>query len=251
MDCGFHGFSFESKIMNLDHFFLIRMKEGDSHSLLQIPKEYDINPEVDSTKKLILMKKPLKQYTGDALHYPLRGKDKSCLDANGEHPFSIRLVKIQATSGSNSPGTFQYFITNLPESEYPIDDIQSLYKSRWEIETAFLELKQSARLQAVHARKIDSVKQKIWARLTLCNLCSAAIQYAEACRLAPRRPPKKKTRINRKFAFEMLRMFFNFEILDEEYVLRQIWKRTSQLKPDRHFKRHTQRKPDSNQHRML
>ncbi len=39
MDCGFHGFSLESKIMNLDHFFLIRMKEGDSHSLLQIPEE--------------------------------------------------------------------------------------------------------------------------------------------------------------------------------------------------------------------
>lgn len=163
MDCGFHGFSFESKIMNLDHFFLIRMKEGDSHSLLQIPKEYDINPEVDSTKKLILMKKPLKQYTGDALHYPLRGKDRSCLDANGEHPFSIRLVKIQAPAGSNSPEPFQYFITNLPESEYPIDDIQSLYKSRWEIETAFLDLKQSAGLQAVHARKIDSVSShKEW-----------------------------------------------------------------------------------------
>ncbi len=95
MDRGFHGFSFEIKIMEMGHLFLIRMKKRDYQSLLQIPEEYDIDSEVDITKNLILVKKYLAQYKGDVLHYPLRGKDKTCLEPNGERDFSIRLLKLQ------------------------------------------------------------------------------------------------------------------------------------------------------------
>ena len=90
MDRGFHGFSFEKAIMDLVQLFLIRLKKRDYQALLQIAEEYDIDPEVDITKNLILVKKNLAKYKGDALHYPLRGKDKSCLDANGECNFTIR-----------------------------------------------------------------------------------------------------------------------------------------------------------------
>ena len=251
MDRGFHGFSFEIKIMEMGHLFLIRMKKRDYQSLLQIPEEYDMDSEVDITKNLILVKKYLAQYKGDVLHYPLRGKDKTCLEPNGERDFSIRLLKLQTDPGSDATEPCQYFITNLPESEFSKEDIRDLYKSRWAVETGFLELKYSSGLQAVHARKMDAVKQEIWARLTLCNLCSAALAYCEEHRPVPSKPPKCKTVLNRKFAYELLRKYFNYEILEEEYLLRQIWKHKSQVKPGRYFSRHTQRKPDSNQHRIL
>ncbi len=76
-------------------------------------REYDIDSEVDITKNLILVKKYLAQYKGDALHYPLRGKDKTCLEPNGERDFSIRLLKLQTDPGSDATEPCQYFITNL------------------------------------------------------------------------------------------------------------------------------------------
>lgn len=251
MDRGFHGFSFEKKIMDMGHLFHIRMKQRDYQSLLQIREEFDNDPMVDITKNLILTGKYRKKYEGDALHYQLRGRDKSCPGANGECSYSVRLLKLRTDYRSDAEEPYQYFVTNLPEDEFSIDDILSLYKSTWSIETGFLELKHNAGLQVIHARKMDLVIQEVWARLTLCNMCSASVSYCEAHRPAPKKPPKRKTMLNRKFAFEILRKYFNYEILDEEYVLRQIWKHTSQVKPDRHFKRHTQRKPDSNQHRIL
>lgn len=98
---------------------------------------------------------------------------------------------------------------------------------------------------------MDAVKQEIWARLTFCNLCSTGVTYCEIHQPAPRKQPKRKTVLNRKFAFELLRKFFNYEFLDEEYLLRQIWKHKSQVKEGRYFDRHTQRKPDSNQHQIM
>ncbi len=59
MDRGFHGFSFEKAIMDLAQLFLIRLKKRDYQALLQLAEEYDIDPEVDITKNLILVKKNL------------------------------------------------------------------------------------------------------------------------------------------------------------------------------------------------
>lgn len=251
MDRGFHGFSFECAIMDKNQLFLIRMKKRDYQSLLQIREEYDIDPAVDITKNLILVGKYLKQYKGDALHYPLRGKDKSCLGPDGKRNYTVRLLKLKTDFRPDAAEPYQYFVTNLPEDEFTRQDILDLYKSRWSVETGFQELKYSTGLQAVHARKMDAVNQEVWVRLTLCNLCSAGVAYCEEHRPAPKKPPRRKTVLNRKYAFELLRKFFNYEILEEEYVIREIWKHTSQIKPGRYYKRHTQRKPDSNQHRIL
>ncbi|MBS6115926.1 transposase [Thomasclavelia spiroformis] len=42
---------------------------------------------------------------------------------------------------------------------------------RWEIETAFRELKYTIRLNAFHAKKRKLIKQEIYARLILHNFC--------------------------------------------------------------------------------
>ncbi len=106
----------------------------------------------------------------------------------------MRLNPISTSSPTTDPRSdaiepYQYFITNLPESEFSKEDIRDLYKSRWAVETGFLELKYTTGLQAVHARKMDAVKQEIWARLILCNLCSAALAYCEVNRPVPSKPP--------------------------------------------------------------
>lgn len=115
----------------------------------------------------------------------------------------------------------------------------------------FQELKYATVLQAVRAQKMDALNQEVWVRLTLCNLCSAGLAFCEAHRPVPEKSPKRETVLNRKYAFELLRKLFNYEILEEEYVIREICKHTSQIKPDRYYTRYIQCKPDSNQHRIL
>ena len=44
---------------------------------------------------------------------------------------------------------------------------------RWGIETSFRELKYSVGLTHFHSKKLDYIKQEIWARLILYNFCEA------------------------------------------------------------------------------
>ena len=46
-----------------------------------------------------------------------------------------------------------------------------IYHLRWGIETSFRELKYSIGLTSFHARKVDYIKQEVFARLLLYNYC--------------------------------------------------------------------------------
>jgi len=51
--------------------------------------------------------------------------------------------------------------------------IKEIYALRWGIETSFRELKYAIGLSNFHAKKVAYIKQEIFARLTLYNLCQA------------------------------------------------------------------------------
>ncbi len=252
MDRGFHSFKLEYELNKMDHYYLIRLKEKDFYSLFGIPKEYDIDSEIDITVNRVLTTKYPKRYRGDALHHRYCGKDKSFLDENGECKMTFRLVKIEvpAPVDDEDQGKYQYFITNIPYEELSIDDIKLIYGSRWLVETSYLELKYYVGKLAIHARKMNSIYQEIYAALDLYNLSNAVIQYCELHRPEPKRNLKYKYRLNRKYAFEICRDFFNYKILDEDYLIQRILKHKTPIKPTRYFKRRTIRKADSNQHRL-
>ena len=53
---------------------------------------------------------------------------------------------------------------------------------RWGIETSFRQLKHTVGLIDFHSKKIESIKQEIWARLIMFNFCSAiekTVQHKE------------------------------------------------------------------------
>ena len=50
-----------------------------------------------------------------------------------------------------------------------------MYHLRWGIETSFRELKYAVGLINFHAKKVDYIKQEIFARLTMYNYCEAII----------------------------------------------------------------------------
>ncbi|WP_143356988.1 transposase [Ileibacterium valens] len=85
-------------------------------------------------------------------------------DENGEFEFTARLLRIGVDDG-----TYEELITNLSEDEYPLKRITSLYKSRWFIERGYENLKYGVEIQLIYARKMDLVKQEVYAGMTLHN----------------------------------------------------------------------------------
>ena len=83
------------------------------------------------------------------------------------YPINLRVVRFQIGEDS-----YESIITNLPE-EFTPDKIKELYHMRWGIETSFRELKYAIGLTSFHAKKVEYIKQEIFARLILYNFCEA------------------------------------------------------------------------------
>ena len=79
---------------------------------------------------------------------------------------SLRVVRFKLADGS-----YQAIITNLDRDEFPLEEVKYLYKLRWGIESAFRQLKHVVGLNYSHAKKVDSIKQEIFACLLLHNFC--------------------------------------------------------------------------------
>lgn len=79
-------------------------------------------------------------------------------------PFRIARFKI-------SDENYEVVVTNLDRSQFPSKNLKEIYQLRWGIETSFRELKYAIGLTSFHAKKVDYIKQEIFARLTLYNYC--------------------------------------------------------------------------------
>ena len=70
-----------------------------------------------------------------------------------------------------SENTYETIITNLDEHEFDANMIKELYHMRWGIETSFRELKYAVGLVNFHAKKVEFIKQEVFAKLTMHNFC--------------------------------------------------------------------------------
>ena len=68
-------------------------------------------------------------------------------------------------------GTYICIATNLSEEEFPLEEINKLYRMRWSEETSFRELKYTIGLITWHSSKYDGILQEIDARMILYNFC--------------------------------------------------------------------------------
>ena len=93
---------------------------------------------------------------------------------NPYYPVKYRAVRFKIDGAEE----YESVITNLDKDKFPADEIKKLYNLRWGIEISFRHLKYSADLSAIHARNRNSIRQEIWARILLYNLCMIMIQEA-------------------------------------------------------------------------
>ena len=89
-----------------------------------------------------------------------------------DYPISFRIARFKIADDS-----YETVITNLDRFCFSAEKLKELYHLRWGIETSFRELKYAIGLTSFHAKKVDYIKQEIFARLALYNYCELITTY--------------------------------------------------------------------------
>ena len=101
---------------------------------------------------------------------------------------------------------YECLITNLPAWEFPKEKLKEIYHLRWGIETAFCQLKYSVSMAAFHAKKVEYIKQEIYARLILFNFSKSVSSHASVSK-NKRKKYKHAYKINFNMAVHICRLF--------------------------------------------
>ena len=86
--------------------------------------------------------------------------------SEGTYTLKFRIARFQV-----SDENYEVVVTNLDRYQFSSKSLKEIYRLRWGIETSFRELKYAIGLTSFHAKKVDYIKQEIFARLTLYNYC--------------------------------------------------------------------------------
>ena len=167
---------------NMEHIikagqkFLIRVQ--DIHSSSGMLKKFNLpDSEFDLDVETVLTTKATNEVKAHPEKYRFLS-NFSIFDFvsknNPYYPVKYRVVRFKIDGNEE----YESIITNLDRTHFPAEEIKKLYNLRWGIEISFRHLKYSADLSAIHARIRNSVRQEIWARILLYNLCMIMIQEA-------------------------------------------------------------------------
>ena len=166
-DRGYEAYNIFAHAEQRGMYYLVRVKDvgsrGGMASSFPLPqtKEFDTEVNLMLTRKYINRTKACLGYKFLSASSPF-----DYLSQNKFYPISLRVVRFAIDAD-----TYECVITNLSKKEFPPDELKKLYGMRWGIETAFRELKYAIGLSCFHAKKLDSIKQEIFARLILYNFC--------------------------------------------------------------------------------
>lgn len=231
-DRGYESFNLLAQIQQLGQRFLIRVRDSNgivSGLLLPSSDAFDCCFSLKLTSKRTKQTKLLFQ---DRNHfkYVQPGKlDFSALPLDNDSFFTLhfRVVRFRL-----SGDRFETIITNLDPDAFPSDEIKTIYNKRWGIETSFRKLKYTLGLLSFHAKKVEYIRQEIFARLIMYNFCELITSHI-TIRKANR---KYAYQANFSAAVHICRQFFRGNV-SPPCVEDLISKYISPIRPDRSFPR--------------
>ena len=166
-DRGYENYNIIAHAINEDWKYVIRIKDVKSNgiaSALNLPADKTFDTDIN----LKLTRKQTKATKAAGYKFmPANQKfDFLPLKSNDIYPLSFRIARFAI-----SEEHYEVVITNLDRLEFPVEKLKEIYELRWGIETSFRELKYAIGLTSFHARKVNYIKQEIFARLLLYNYC--------------------------------------------------------------------------------
>jgi len=105
----------------------------------------------------------------------------STRDRQRQHPVTVRVIEYTIDDGREQAGPFRLITTILDHRKAPAADLAGAYTQRWEIETAFDELKthQRGARAVLRSKSPDLVTQEIWGHLC-CHYAIRALMFDAA-----------------------------------------------------------------------
>lgn len=168
-DRGFCSYNVFAHAMENHASFLIRAKDVFTFRLLEediSDREFDLSLRrifcrTHSRKKLLHPEwADLYKFVCADIDFDYISKE------NPEYPMQLRVVRFKI-----SEDIYENIITNLPEEEFPLEEIKKLYNLRWGIELSFRDLKQTIATEQFHCKNRKYIGMEIYARMILYNFC--------------------------------------------------------------------------------
>ena len=173
-DRGYESFNIFAHLILKGMYFVIRMKKINSNGILSA---YDLpDSEFDTHIRTTLTRRHTKETLGNPNTYTILqpSTDFDFLDENCMYyDIEFRIVRIRLDNG-----TYICIATNLSE-EFPLEEINKLYRMRWSEETSFRELKYTIGLINWHSSKYDGILLEINAHMILYNFCELVTSHAK------------------------------------------------------------------------
>ena len=139
----------------------------------------------------------------------------------------FRIVRFEISEAS-----YEMLVTNLSIDEISLEELKKLYAMRWEIETAFRNLKYIVGMLGFHSKKSSFVTQEIYANLIMHNIT----QFIANCVKIFEKETKYEYTIRFSIAAAIVKSLFLGDISppDAEILIR---KNVAPVRPNRNYSR--------------
>lgn len=174
-----------AQLQNKGWNYLIRVRESKGFIAgLDVPEtgEFDLPIDLSLTRR---QTKAIRELCKNRNRYRYIPTSVRCepLDAYAGPFYTLhfRLVRLKLPNGKS-----EVLVTNLDQSQFPPDELSSLYRMRWGVETSFRELKHTVGLLHFHGKKPAFIRQEIFARIIMYNftacIASRAVIRKDGCK---------------------------------------------------------------------
>lgn len=179
--------------------FVIRAKDFTKNSLLSsFIDERPDSDEFDIRIRRYISRSKSKSVLGNPMVYKYIKPSKNFRYLSlGDHP-SLYYIDFRVVRVKIAPDCYECLITNLPEWEFPPSRLKEIYHMRWHVECAFRQLKYAVGMMNFHAKKVEYIKQEIFAKLIVYNFSEIIASHA-----AISINTKKKNKHNYKLNYSM------------------------------------------------
>lgn len=176
-DRGYCSYNNMAHVKEKGQYFLFRTKDIHSKGLIRnfdFPDTDSFDIQVNVTlvrshkKKIPIKEGYYKRFVDAAASF-----DYIAYGSYDTYDLSFRIVRFPISDDS-----YECIVTNLPDHEFPLEQIKLLYHARWKIEGSFRKLKYTIGLSNFHAYKPEYIKQEIWAKLIAYNITETLINHA-------------------------------------------------------------------------